>query len=164
MMYSYNHYFWVQYFSPWKKWIVTAEWLTDERRLALFAAGITVKYCHHHYLRHAASMMWTWAEFELKLCWMKPCSSDNHYISHISDEIINLCWTSVFLSIPPYRRFLMFATQSLIMEGYMFPWKGKIRWRGDDNSLQIMKILYQKVRLMIISTKLLKENKHESLF
>ena len=78
-------------------------------------------------------------------------------------EFINLCETSVFLSIPPYRRFLMFATQSLIMAGYMFPWKGKIRWRGDDNSLQIIKILYQKVRLMIISTKLLKENKHESL-
>ena len=30
-------------------------------------------------LGHAASMIWTCAEPELRLCWMNLCSSDNHY-------------------------------------------------------------------------------------
>ena len=30
-------------------------------------------------LRHAASRIWTSAEPEFRLCWMKLCSSDNHY-------------------------------------------------------------------------------------
>ena len=28
---------------------------------------------------HAATRVWTWAESEFRLCWMKLCSSDNHY-------------------------------------------------------------------------------------
>ena len=30
-------------------------------------------------LRHAESKVWTHAESEFRLCWMKLCSSDNHY-------------------------------------------------------------------------------------
>ena len=30
-------------------------------------------------LRHAGSKVWTCAESEFRLCWMKLCSSDNHY-------------------------------------------------------------------------------------
>ena len=41
-------------------------WLTDERRLV-------------SNLRHAASRIWTCAEPEFRLCWMKLSSSDSHY-------------------------------------------------------------------------------------
>ena len=30
-------------------------------------------------LRHAASWIWTCAEAEFRLCWMKLCSTDHHY-------------------------------------------------------------------------------------
>ena len=30
-------------------------------------------------LQHAASRIWTCAEAEFRLCWMKLCSNDNHY-------------------------------------------------------------------------------------
>ena len=30
-------------------------------------------------LQHAASRIWTYAEFQFRLCWAKLCSSDNHY-------------------------------------------------------------------------------------
>ena len=33
-------------------------------------------------LRHAASRTWTCAEPEFRLCWMKLCSSDNHYTTN----------------------------------------------------------------------------------
>ena len=50
-------------------------WLTDERRLALFPAGIIVRDSHHREsptrLRQAVP--------EFKLSGMKLCSSDNHY-------------------------------------------------------------------------------------
>ena len=32
-------------------------------------------------LQHAVSRIWTWAEPEFRLCWMKVCSSDSHYTS-----------------------------------------------------------------------------------
>ena len=30
-------------------------------------------------LWHAARSVWTWAKSKFRLCWMKLCSSDNHY-------------------------------------------------------------------------------------
>ena len=46
-------------------------------------------------LRHTASRVWTCAETEFKLSWMKFCSSDNHYTTtpeldnHILIKLIN---------------------------------------------------------------------------
>ena len=57
-------------------WIVFVVWLTDERRLALFPAGTIVRDPHH---LESPSRVWTCAEPEFKLSWMKLCSSDNHY-------------------------------------------------------------------------------------
>ena len=57
-------------------WIVFVVWLTDERRLALSPAGTIVRDPHH---RESASKVWTCAESEFSLSWMKLCSSDNHY-------------------------------------------------------------------------------------
>ena len=57
-------------------------WLTDERRLALFPAGTLLEILTIANLWHAASRVWTCAEPEFRLSWMKLCSSDsgdNHY-------------------------------------------------------------------------------------
>ena len=51
-------------------WIVFVVWLTDERRLTLFSAGTNV--------RHVASRIWTCAEPEFRLIWVKLCYTDNH--------------------------------------------------------------------------------------
>ena len=53
--------------------------MTDERHLTLFPARTIVRDPHHHDFQHVASRIWTWAEPEFRLCWMKLCSSDNHY-------------------------------------------------------------------------------------
>ena len=54
-------------------------WLTDETRLSLFPAGAIVRIVTITNLWHAASRIWTCSEPEFRLCWMKLCSSDNHY-------------------------------------------------------------------------------------
>ena len=56
--------------KQWWWWIGFVVWLTDKRRLALFP-GMS--------LWHNASRIWTCTEPEFGLCWMKLCSSDNHY-------------------------------------------------------------------------------------
>ena len=67
-------------------------WLTDEMRLALFPAGTIVRDPHHRVA--AASRVWTYAEPEFRLRWMKLCSSDNHcttvprFICHNSSTYI----------------------------------------------------------------------------
>ena len=48
-------------------WIVFVEWLTHERRLALFPLLL---------LRHSANRIWTCLEPEFRLQWMKLCSND----------------------------------------------------------------------------------------
>ena len=60
----------------WWWWIVFVVWLTDERRLALFPAGTIVRDPHH---LESPSRVWTCAEPEFKLSWMKLRSCDNHY-------------------------------------------------------------------------------------
>ena len=62
----------------WWWWFIFMVWLTGERRLALFPAGTIVRDPLAN-LQHVASRIWTSAEPEFKLCWMKLCSSDNHY-------------------------------------------------------------------------------------
>ena len=57
-------------------------WLTNERHLALFPAGTIVRDPHHRESlssRYALSRVWTCAEPEFRVSWMKLCSSDNHY-------------------------------------------------------------------------------------
>ena len=60
------------------EWIVYVVWLTCERRFALFPAGNIVRDPHHTSLRYTASRTWTYAELQLRLSWMKLCSSDNY--------------------------------------------------------------------------------------
>ena len=60
-------------------WIVFAEWLTNERPLALFSAMATVRDSYHHKFLLPVIMIWTCAETVFRLWWMKLCSSDNRY-------------------------------------------------------------------------------------
>ena len=74
-----------------QRWCI-AFWvlLTDERRLSLYPAGTIVRVPHHLEFQHAASRIWTCTEPEFRLCWMKLCSSDNHYtINHGATININ---------------------------------------------------------------------------
>ena len=47
---------------------------------ALFPAGTIVRYSHHHksltHCKQGLSLHRIW----VRLCWMKFCSSDNHYV------------------------------------------------------------------------------------
>ena len=54
-------------------------WLTDERHLALFPARIIVRDFPITNFGHAISRIWTCAEPEFRLWWIKLCSSDNRY-------------------------------------------------------------------------------------
>ena len=66
-------------------------------------------------LRHAATMIWTCAEPESRLCWMKLWSSDNHYITvpHIYYTTVH-----VFISLPSvitvnisvYKQYILYIT------------------------------------------------------
>ena len=67
-------------------WIVFVVWLTDERLLALFAAGTN--------FRHVASRVWTCAEPEFRLIWVKLCDTDNHNTTATSPKIRTLTWLS----------------------------------------------------------------------
>ena len=49
-------------------------WFTDERRIGPLSEIFNIA----NY-RHAASRIWTCAEPQFRLRWMKLCSSDNHY-------------------------------------------------------------------------------------
>ena len=61
----------------WWWWLLFVVWLTDERRLALFPSVTTVRDPHHR--ESPTRLVWTCAEPEFSLSWMKLCSSDNHY-------------------------------------------------------------------------------------
>ena len=60
----------------WWWWIVFVIWLTSKMPFALFLAETILSIVN---LQHAASRIWTSAEPEFRLCWIKLCSSDNHY-------------------------------------------------------------------------------------
>ena len=60
-------------------WTVFVVWLTDERLITLFPAGIIVRDPHHRESLTHRKQDWTCAESKFRLCWMKLCSSDNHY-------------------------------------------------------------------------------------
>ena len=47
-------------------------------------------------LQHATSRIWTCAEPEFRLCWMKLCSSDNHYTT-APQTLLNICSMSICL-------------------------------------------------------------------
>ena len=65
----------------WWWWrIVFVVWLTDERRfLPYFQPGPLPEILTIANLRQTATRVWTCAEPELRLGWMKLCSNDNHY-------------------------------------------------------------------------------------
>ena len=64
------------WFDDWW-WIVFTEWLTDERRLVLFPATFSDILTLTN-LRLAASRIYICKDPDLRLWWMKLCSSDNH--------------------------------------------------------------------------------------
>ena len=69
----------------WWRWIVFVVWLSDERHLALFPAGTIVRDTDH--LESLSSRIWTCAELEARLCWMKLSSSTplhHHTTNHYS--------------------------------------------------------------------------------
>ena len=88
----------------WWWWIVFVVWLWY-----YFQSGPLSKILTIANLRQAASRIWTCAEPEFRLCWMKLCSSDNHYtkvplchgttvpLNILVHGVINLlyyeCWT-----------------------------------------------------------------------
>ena len=63
----------------WWWWIVFMVWLSDERHLALFPVGTIVRDPHHRESptrrEQGLNLQRTW----IQACWMKLCSSDNHY-------------------------------------------------------------------------------------
>ena len=74
----------------WWWWIVFVVWLTDERPLVLFPAGSLSEILTIVNLRHAASKVWTSAEPEFWLSWMKLCSSDNHYTTAPQGKLLQV--------------------------------------------------------------------------
>ena len=60
----------------WRWWIIFVIWLTDKRRLPYFQPGPLSEILTISNLRHTASRIWTCAESEFRLCWVKLCSSD----------------------------------------------------------------------------------------
>ena len=95
--------------------------VADERRLALFAAGTEILTIAN--LWHAASRVWTCAEPEFRLIWMKFRSSDNHNTTTITTTtfspflcfVLNLLWIDrgwmkiINMSQSGRRNFLTFA-------------------------------------------------------
>ena len=63
----------------WWWWIAFAVWLTGEMRLAYFQPGPLLEILTIANLQYAASRVWTCAERDFRLSWMKLCSSNNHY-------------------------------------------------------------------------------------
>ena len=68
-------------FSEWVVMMINCfvVWLTDERRLVYFRSDPLPEILTIANLQHAACRTWTSMEPKFRLCWMKLCSSDNHY-------------------------------------------------------------------------------------
>ena len=63
----------------WWWWIAFAEWLTDKRHFTpYFQSRPLSEILTIANLRHAANRVWTCAESEFRLWWMKLSSNDNH--------------------------------------------------------------------------------------
>ena len=63
----------------WWWWIVFVVWLIDERRLALFPVGTVVRDLHHLESPTCSKQDLNLRRTSVQTCWMKLCSSDNHY-------------------------------------------------------------------------------------
>ena len=77
--------------------IVFVVWLSDERHLALFPAGTIVRDTDH--LESLSSRIWTCAELEVRLCWMKLSSSTplhHHTTNHYS--MVSQQWSMYILT------------------------------------------------------------------
>ena len=74
-------------YVTWWWWIFFVLWLTDERRLALFLAGPLSVILNISNLWHATSRIWACAEPQFRLCWMRSCSSDNHYTTAAQKDL-----------------------------------------------------------------------------
>ena len=60
-------------------WIAFVVWLTYEKRLVLFPAGTIARDPHRRESPTRRKQDLSCAEPELRISWIKLCSSDNHY-------------------------------------------------------------------------------------
>ena len=89
---------------------------------ALFPAGTIFRDSHHRRLRHSASRVWICAESELRLCWMKFYSSNDHYTTVPITTVHMLTWrnrvwvTYQYTAHPPtqFAKFLTVKLQRII--------------------------------------------------
>ena len=70
----------------WWWWIVFAEWLTDERHLALLPAETIVRDSHHRKSRKLRKQDLNRTEPEFRVHWIKMCSSDNHLVKALNNH------------------------------------------------------------------------------
>ena len=63
----------------WWWWTIFVEWLNEKLSVAFFQLGLLSEILIITNLWYAVSRIWTWAEPEFRLWWMKLCSSDNNY-------------------------------------------------------------------------------------
>ena len=75
---------WRKTYWWWWRLIVFVVWLTGK---TYFQSGPLSEILTISNPRHAASRIWTCAEREFRLCWMKLCSSDNHYTTTCAPKI-----------------------------------------------------------------------------
>ena len=61
------------------------EWFPDRRHWTLFPSRTTARISHHR-RPHAASRIWTCAEPEFRLWWIKLCSSNNHCTTYCNPQ------------------------------------------------------------------------------
>ena len=76
-------------------------WLT-KRRLALFLAGTIVRDPHLLESPTRREQDFTWTESEFRLCWVKLCSSDNHYTTApitMNGQPITIIWRSICMNL-----------------------------------------------------------------
>ena len=116
--------------KAWWWWIVLVVWLTDERRLALFPAGTTVRDPRHRESPTRACRIWACAEPEFRLRWVKLCSSDNHYTTALvsnkissGEKTINTLLVT-YIMITKLSHYIMLPKTSVYIKSY----DGQIKW------------------------------------
>ena len=94
-------------------WIVFVVWLTEERRLALLPSSAMDpdRDPDHWNLQHAPSSIWTCAEPEFRLHWIKLYSYDNHYITRKKWPLQYSYIFATFVCLYLYFTFPRFATE-----------------------------------------------------
>ena len=84
-------------------------------------------------LRHAASRVWTCAEPEFRLSWMKLCSSDNHYICRkVNSKLSALSRLARYLSMKQKKLLYMSLIEAQVI---YCPWTWMFCSRSCNNKI-----------------------------